>query len=73
MANSCLTSASTIITSHAKTLLQSGHSPAVAFTSGYQWAFWMLAGVAIAGVIATLTLIRRDDLAEVSAAVPTAG
>jgi EmrB/QacA subfamily drug resistance transporter len=65
--------ASTIITSHAKTLLQSGHSPAVAFTSGYQWAFWMLAGVAIAGVIATLTLIRRDDLAEVSAAVPTAG
>jgi hypothetical protein len=33
----------------------------------------MLAGVAIAGVIATLTLIRRDDLAEIPAAVPTAG
>jgi MFS family permease len=65
--------ASTLITSHAKTLLHSGHSPAEAFTSGYRWAFWMLAGVAIAGVIATLTLIRRDDLAEIPAAVPTAG
>jgi len=66
--------ASTLITSHAKTLLQSGHSPAEAFTSGYRWAFWMLAGVAIAGVVATLTLIRRDDLAEApEAALPTAG
>jgi hypothetical protein len=34
----------------------------------------MLAGVAIAGVVATLTLIRRDDLAEApEAALPTVG
>jgi EmrB/QacA subfamily drug resistance transporter len=65
--------ASTIISSHAKTLLRSGHSPAEAFTSGYRWAFWMLAGIAIAGVVATLALVRDEDVAEVPATVPTAG
>jgi MFS family permease len=65
--------ASTLMNSHATSLLRSGHSAAEAFTSGYRWAFWMLAGIGIAGVIATLALIREEELAEVPAAVPTAG
>ncbi len=33
-----------------------------AFTSGSQWAFWVMVGVAIASLVATLALIRRDEL-----------
>ena len=33
-----------------------------AFTSGAQWAFWVMAGVSVAALVATLTLIRRDEL-----------
>jgi hypothetical protein len=36
---------------------------AQAFTSGTQWAFWVTVGVAVAGLIATLTLVRREELA----------
>jgi MFS family permease len=60
--------ASTVINTHAKTLLHAGHSPADAFTSGYRWAFWLLAGFAAAGVIAALTLIRERDMTETAAA-----
>jgi len=41
--------AATIFTSHAKSLLGTGHSPAAAFTAGYQYAFWALVAIALAG------------------------
>jgi EmrB/QacA subfamily drug resistance transporter len=34
-----------------------------AFTRGCQLAFWVTAGISVAGLIATLVLIRRDELA----------
>jgi len=39
-----------------------GTSAPAALTSGYQWAFWVMVGVGIVGLIATLTLIRSDQL-----------
>ena len=50
--------ASTIFVSSAKTLLQSGHSQAAAFTSGYQDAFWALIGLAVLGAILAFVLLR---------------
>jgi EmrB/QacA subfamily drug resistance transporter len=35
---------------------------ALALTDGYRLAFWVCAGFAVAGFIATLTLIRREEL-----------
>ena len=49
--------ASTIFISHSKDLLKTGHSPAEALTSGYQWAFWALIAVAVAGALAAFVLI----------------
>jgi EmrB/QacA subfamily drug resistance transporter len=53
--------ASTIFVSSAKSLLKTGHSPAVAFTSGYQDAFWALIGLAVLGAILAFVLLRGTD------------
>jgi EmrB/QacA subfamily drug resistance transporter len=63
---------STLMASHTKSLLRDGVAAPDALTSGYRWGFWLLAGVGIAGVLATLALLRREELAEVPAAA-TAG
>jgi MFS family permease len=47
--------------------------PAVALTDGYRLAFWVCAGFAIAGVVATLTLIRREELAPAPEIATTVG
>jgi EmrB/QacA subfamily drug resistance transporter len=54
--------ASTIFVSSAKTLLQTGHSPAEAFTSGYQDAFWALIGLALLGAFLALVLLRSKEV-----------
>jgi EmrB/QacA subfamily drug resistance transporter len=54
---------SSVSTSRFNHLVHSGHSFADAFTSGSQWAFWVMVGVAIAGLVASVTLIRGGDLA----------
>jgi EmrB/QacA subfamily drug resistance transporter len=54
---------SSISISHFNHLIQSGTPYPQAFTSGTQWAFWLTAGVAVAGLIATVTLIRTDEIA----------
>jgi sugar phosphate permease len=48
----------TIFTSHAKSLLRSGHDPASAYTSGYHWAFVALAIFAATGAVAAFVLLR---------------
>jgi hypothetical protein len=53
--------ASTIFTSHSKALLKSGHSPPEAFTSGYQYAFWALVALALAGAVAAFVLLRGTE------------
>jgi EmrB/QacA subfamily drug resistance transporter len=67
--------AATIFTSHAKSLLGTGHAPAAAFTAGYQHAFWALVGLALAGALAAAILLRGERLpatAEAPVQVPSA-
>ncbi len=47
--------------SHFNHLVKRGTPFPQAFTSGVQWAFWVCAGIALAGLVATLTLIRSKD------------
>jgi EmrB/QacA subfamily drug resistance transporter len=55
--------ASTIFVSSAKSLLKTGHTPAEAFTSGYQDAFWALIGLAVLGAVLAFVLLRGTDVA----------
>jgi EmrB/QacA subfamily drug resistance transporter len=54
--------ASTIFVSSANALLKSGHSPAEAFTSGYQDAFWALIGLALLGAFLAFVLLRGTKI-----------
>jgi EmrB/QacA subfamily drug resistance transporter len=56
--------ASTIFISHFKSLRIEGKSFLVALTGGYSWAFWGLAVIGVLALIAALTLIRREEMAE---------
>jgi EmrB/QacA subfamily drug resistance transporter len=56
--------AGSVATSHAKSLLHSGHSIAAASTAGYSLGFWVIAGFAAAGVLVTLLTIRPEVPAE---------
>lgn len=58
--------ATTIFTTQGKQLLKTGHSPAEAFTSGYQHAFWVLVGLALAGAAAAFVLLRGMGAEEVT-------
>ncbi|HEX6490526.1 MAG TPA: MFS transporter, partial [Gaiellaceae bacterium] len=50
--------ATTIFTTQGKSLLKTGNTPAQAFTSGYQQAFWALVALALAGATAAFLLLR---------------
>jgi EmrB/QacA subfamily drug resistance transporter len=54
--------ASSVAISHFNHLVSTGTSAPAALTSGYQWAFWVMVGVGIVGLIATIVLIRSDQL-----------
>jgi EmrB/QacA subfamily drug resistance transporter len=54
--------ASTIFVSSAKSLLKTGHTPAEAFTSGYQDAFWALIGLAMLGAVLAFVLLRGTHI-----------
>jgi predicted MFS family arabinose efflux permease len=58
---------STIAFTHATSLLKTGESQASAYTSGFALAFWVLAGVGAAAVVATLLLVRPVPEAAVEA------
>jgi EmrB/QacA subfamily drug resistance transporter len=63
--------ATTIFSTQAKDLLKTGDTPAQAFTSGYQHAFWALLALALAGAIAAVILLRgmrAEDVREQEAA-----
>jgi EmrB/QacA subfamily drug resistance transporter len=53
---------STIFITRANDLLHTGHSPAAAFTSGYQNAFWALIALALVGAFAALVLLRGTEI-----------
>jgi EmrB/QacA subfamily drug resistance transporter len=60
--------ASSVATSHFTTLVREGSAQPAALTSGFQWGFWVMAGIAAAGIAASLTLIRTAEVAESEAA-----
>src|SRR6185295_2844728 len=64
--------ASTVFATHFKALIRDGRSVADALTHGYGFAFWALAFFGVAAIIAALTLIRREEMAESPAAAPLA-
>jgi EmrB/QacA subfamily drug resistance transporter len=64
--------ASTIFTSHFKSLRIEGKSLPEALTGGYAWAFSGLAVIGVLALIAALTLIRREEMADVPSAAPIA-
>ncbi len=63
---------SSVSLSHFDHLVKGGTSVPVAFTSGSQWAFWVTVGVSVVGLVATLALVRRDELATMPEAVSVA-
>jgi len=63
---------SSVSISHFNHLTKTGTPFPQAFTSGSQWAFWVTVGIAVAGLVATVALIRRDELATVEDAAATA-
>ena len=56
---------STVATTRTENLLADGKDPATALTSGFQIAFWVGAGLAVASLIATLVFLRKKDLEQV--------
>ena len=62
--------ASTIFTSHFKSLRIEGKSLPEALTGGYAWAFWGLAVIGVLALLAALTLIRREEMADAPSAAP---
>ena len=59
----------TIFTSRFKSAFN-GHNPLQAATSGYQWAFWALFALALAGAIAAFILLRGVRPAEATESEP---
>ncbi|HKC21051.1 MAG TPA: MFS transporter [Gaiellaceae bacterium] len=64
--------ASTVFATHYKTLLREGRSIPDALTHGYGYAFWALAFFGFAAIVAALTLIRREEMAQSTATAPIA-
>jgi EmrB/QacA subfamily drug resistance transporter len=58
---------STVSTSRADHLLAAGTTRAAALTSGFDLSFWVAVGFAVAGLVAALLLIRREELDAVPA------
>ncbi|MGH2977782.1 MAG: MFS transporter [Gaiellaceae bacterium] len=52
--------ATSVAVSHATHLLRTGHSQAAALTGGYALAFWVVAGISAAGVVAALVLVKNE-------------
>jgi EmrB/QacA subfamily drug resistance transporter len=55
--------ASTVAFTHMKTLLKTGDNPASAQVSGFSLGFWVLAAFGAVAVVATLALIRSEEIA----------
>jgi EmrB/QacA subfamily drug resistance transporter len=64
--------ASTVFASHYKALLREGRSVPDALTHGYGYGFWALAFFGAAAIIAAVTLIRREEMAETPVTEPIA-
>ena len=59
---------STVAFTHFDTLLAQGNPPPVALTEGFQWGFWLTAGIWATGLLAAVLLIRRMEVPAVDEA-----
>jgi MFS family permease len=62
--------ASTIATSHFTTLVKEGTAPPEALTSGFAWAFWFLAVLGVASIVATFVFVNDREIASSAATEP---
>jgi EmrB/QacA subfamily drug resistance transporter len=62
--------ASTIFTTHFKSLTSQGKSLPAALTGGYSWAFWGLVVIGVLAFIAALTFIRGEQTSPAPATAP---
>ncbi|HJZ61914.1 MAG TPA: MFS transporter [Miltoncostaeaceae bacterium] len=60
----------TVSTTRAENLIADGTPQPIAFTDGYSLAFWVAAAFALAGVIATLLILKRPEQAAAPEAAP---
>jgi EmrB/QacA subfamily drug resistance transporter len=60
---------STVSTTRTHHLTKAGDSLPSALTSGFSLAFWVAVGFGVAGLVATLTMIHREELAAPAEAV----
>jgi EmrB/QacA subfamily drug resistance transporter len=58
---------SSVSITHFNHLAKGGTAFPQAFTAGSQWAFWVTVGIAVAGLVATLVLIRPREIATAEA------
>jgi EmrB/QacA subfamily drug resistance transporter len=65
--------ASTVFTSRFESLVEERNPLAAALTGGYRWGFWALVVFGVLSVVAALTLIRREEMAETPTTAPAAG
>jgi EmrB/QacA subfamily drug resistance transporter len=56
---------STVAVSQTTDFAKTGHSTPVSLTHGFQAAFWVGAAIAAVGVLASVVLVRREELARV--------
>jgi EmrB/QacA subfamily drug resistance transporter len=61
--------AATVAFTHTQTLLEAGHSPPSAATSGFALGFWVIAGISAASVVACLALVRGGEVEQPETAV----
>jgi EmrB/QacA subfamily drug resistance transporter len=54
---------STVAFTHAETLLKQGKAPDVAFTSGFQWGFYVGLGIWATALLAAIVLVRQKEIA----------
>jgi EmrB/QacA subfamily drug resistance transporter len=62
--------ASTVAFTHLKTLLASGHQLASAQVSGFALGFWVLAALGAVAVVATVVLVRSQEISTGAEAAP---
>jgi Na+/melibiose symporter-like transporter len=62
--------ASTIATSHFTTLVKEGTAPPEALTSGFAWAFWFLAALGVASIVATFVFVNDREIVSSAATEP---